>query len=256
LNDLQTKGYKEITLLGQNVNSYRFDNIEQSIDFAALLDLVASAAPDMRIRFATSHPKDMSDEIIQTIARHRNICRHIHLPAQSGSSRILKLMNRGYTRQWYLDRIASIRRILPDCSISTDLFVGFHSETDDDHQQTLALMQEVKFDAAFMFKYSERPGTYAAKKLADNVPEETKVRRLQEIIDLQNHLSTESNCNTIGRIFEVLVEGYSKRSKERMFGRTSQNKIVVFDKTGCRTGEYIMVKITNASSATLQGERI
>ena len=256
LKDLQAKGFKEVSLLGQNVNSYLFNENGQMINFAGLLSLVANAAPEMRIRFSTSHPKDMTDEIIQTIASHNNICNHIHLPVQSGSSRILKLMNRGYTREWYLDRIRAIRKYIPDCSISTDVFSGFHSETEDDHQQTLSLTQEVGFDSAFMFKYSERPGTYASKNLKDDIPEEIKIKRLQEIIDLQNSLSAKSNQQDVGKTVEVLVEGYSKRSKERMFGRTSQNKVVVFDKANSKIGEYIQVKIREASSATLIGCKI
>ncbi|MCD7973316.1 MAG: tRNA (N6-isopentenyl adenosine(37)-C2)-methylthiotransferase MiaB [Candidatus Azobacteroides sp.] len=256
LKDLQKKGFKEVTLLGQNVNSYCFEKDGTAIGFADLLKMVANAAPEMRIRFSTSHPKDMSDEIIRAVAMHPNICNHIHLPVQSGSSKILKLMNRRYTREWYLDRIAAIRKYIPDCGISTDVFAGFHSETEEDHRETLSLMREVGFDSAFMFKYSERPGTYASKNLPDDIPEEIKVKRLQEIIDLQNQLSSESNRKDIGKTFEVLVEGYSKRSKERMFGRTSQNKVVVFDKANSRIGEYIQVRIKDASSATLLGERV
>lgn len=256
LNDLREKGFREITLLGQNVNSYRFEDSGKVIDFADLLSLVANEAPDMRVRFSTSHPKDMSDKIIQTIASHRNICNHIHLPVQSGSSRILHLMNRKYTREWYLDRISAIKKYIPDCGISTDVFSGFHSETEDDHQQTLSLMKEVGFDSAFMFKYSERPGTYAAKNLQDDISEEIKTKRLQEIIELQNQLSAKSNQKDIGKTVEVLVEGYSKRSNDRMFGRTSQNKVVVFDKQNSKIGDYIQVKIKEASSATLIGEKV
>lgn len=255
LADLRAKGFKEVTLLGQNVNSYRFDKDGQTIGFASLLAMVADAAPDMRVRFSTSHPKDMTDEIIQVIAGHKNICNHIHLPVQSGSSRILKLMHRVYTREWYLDRIAAIKKYIPDCGLSTDVFSGFHSETDEDHRQTLSLMREVGFDAAFMFKYSERPGTYASEKLKDDVPDDIKTKRLQEIIDLQNQLSAESNLRDVGKTFEVLVEGYSKRSKDRMFGRTPQNKVVVFDKLDSKIGEYVQVKILSSSSATLLGER-
>ena len=214
------------------------------------------ASPDMRIRFVTSHPKDMSDETLHVIAKYPNICRYIHLPAQSGSSRILKIMNRKYTREWYLDRIAAIRRILPDCAISTDLFCGFHSETEEDYQETLSLMREVGYDSAYLFKYSERPGTYAAKHLEDDVPEEVKVRRLQGMIDLQNKLSEESNLRDVGKTFEVLVEGFSKRSKEQFFGRTSQNKVVIFDKKDIHIGQFVHVKIVNASSATLFGEPV
>ena len=217
---------------------------------------MAQEVPNMRVRFVTSHPKDMSDETLHVIARYPNICRYIHLPAQSGSSRILKIMNRKYTREWYLDRIAAIRRILPDCAISTDLFCGFHSETEEDYQETLSLMREVGYDSAYLFKYSERPGTYAAKHLTDDVPEEVKVRRLQGLIDLQNKLSEESNLRDIGKTFEVLVEGFSKRSREQLFGRTSQNKVVIFDKKNFHVGQFIQVKITGASSATLFGEPI
>ncbi len=250
---LREQGYKEVTLLGQNVNSYLYTDGEEKIDFPALLTMVAEEAPGMRIRFTTSHPKDMSDETLMTIARHDNICNQIHLPAQSGSSRILKAMNRKYTREDYLERIAAIRRIIPDASISTDLFCGFHSETEEDHRETLSLMREVGFDAAFMFKYSERPGTYASKHLTDDVPEEEKVRRLEEIIALQLELSLMQNKKDIGQVAEVLVEGFSKRSREQLFGRTPQNKVVIFDKSGYRVGDKVMVKITDASSATLFG---
>ena len=252
--DLQTKGYKEVTLLGQNVNSYRFANPDgQIIDFAQLLEKVALTAPDMRIRFTTSHPKDMSDKTLETIANYDNICKFIHLPVQSGSNRILKLMNRKYTREWYLDRIAAIRKIVPNASIGTDVFCGFHDETIEDHQQTLSLMREVGFDMAFMFKYSERPGTYAHKHLPDLISEEEKVRRLNEIIELQTQLSLESNEREIGKVVDVLVEGYSKRSTEDMYGRTSQYKTVVFPKGNTRIGEIVQVKILEASSATLKG---
>ena len=253
LESLCSCGFKEVTLLGQNVNSYHFEDERTSLDFAGLLSLVADAAPDMRIRFATSHPKDMSDEIIQVIADRRNICNHIHLPVQSGSSRILKLMHRNYTHERYLERIATIRKHIPDCGITTDVFAGFHSETEEDHQQTLSLMKEVGFDAAFMFKYSERPGTFASKNLKDDVPEEVKIRRLQEIIDLQNQLSAAGNSRDVGKTVEVLTEGFSKRSREQMFGRTPQNKVVVFDKLDYKIGEYVKVKIKSSSSATLIG---
>lgn len=258
--DLQAKGYKELTLLGQNVNSYRYqpsavsDQKPEVIDFPALLAIVAEAVPDMRIRFTTSHPKDMSDRTLETIAAHRNICRFIHLPVQSGSNAVLKAMNRKYTREWYLDRIAAIRRILPDATIGTDVFCGFHGETLEDHQQTLSLMREVGFDTAFMFKYSERPGTYAQKHLPDNIPEEEKVRRLNEIIALQQELSLASNQREIGRVVEVLVEGFSKRSRDDMFGRTSQYKTVVFPRAGRHIGELVQVRITSASAATLLGD--
>ncbi|SEG08973.1 tRNA (N6-isopentenyl adenosine(37)-C2)-methylthiotransferase MiaB [Parabacteroides chinchillae] len=256
IQDMRQKGFKEVTLLGQNVNSYLFEKDGQQITFPVLLEQVALAAPDMRIRFVTSHPKDMSDDTLRVIAAHTNICRYIHLPAQSGSSRMLKVMNRKYTREWYLDRIAAIRRILPDCAISTDLFCGFHSETEEDYQETLSLMREVGYDSAFLFKYSERPGTYASKHLADDVPEEEKVRRLQGMIDLQNKLSEESNLRDIGKEFEVLIEGFSKRSREQLFGRTSQNKVVIFDKRNYHVGQFIKVRILRASSATLFGEPV
>jgi tRNA-2-methylthio-N6-dimethylallyladenosine synthase len=252
--DLQAKGYKEVTLLGQNVNSYRFAEPDgQIIDFAQLLEKVALTAPDMRIRFTTSHPKDMSDKTLETIAKYDNICKFIHLPVQSGSNRILKLMNRKYTREWYLDRIAAIRKIVPNASIGTDVFCGFHDETIEDHQQTLSLMREVGFDMAFMFKYSERPGTYAHKHLPDLISEEEKVRRLNEIIELQTQLSLESNEREIGKVVDVLVEGYSKRSNQDMYGRTSQYKTVVFPKGNTRIGEIVQVRILEASSATLKG---
>ena len=254
IRDMRDKGFKEVTLLGQNVNSYRFERNDEVITFPRLLALVAEEVPQMRVRFTTSHPKDMSDETLEVIAAHDNLCKMIHLPAQSGSDRILKEMNRKYTRAWYLDRIAAIRRILPDCAISTDLFCGFHSETEEDYEQTLSLMREVGYDSAFLFKYSERPGTYASKHLPDDVPEEEKIRRLQGMIDLQNQLSEESNRRDIGKTFEVLIEGFSKRSREQLFGRTSQNKVVIFDKQDLHVGQFIQVKITRASSATLFGE--
>lgn len=253
--DLWQKGYKEVTLLGQNVNSYRFqrDNGE-TVDFADLLEIVANAVPEMRIRFTTSHPKDMSDKTLEAIARHDNLCKFIHLPVQSGSDKILKLMNRKYTREWYLDRIAAIRRILPDATIGTDVFCGFHDETLEDHAETLSLMREVGFDTAFMFKYSERPGTFAQKHLPDNVPEEEKVRRLNEIIALQSQLSLESNLREVGKTVEVLVEGFSKRSHDDMYGRTSQYKTVVFPRNGRHIGEIVHVLVKEASAATLKGE--
>ena len=258
INDMRAKGYKDITLLGQNVNSYRYQSAESggTIDFAGLLDRVATAAPDVRIRFMTSHPKDMSNEMLHVMAAHRNICKYIHLPAQSGSSRMLAVMKRGYTREWYLDRIAAIRRILPGCAISTDLFCGFHSETEQDHMETLSLMREVGYDSAFMFKYSERPGTYAARHLQDDVPEDVKVRRLQEMIALQNELSEASNRRDVGRRFEVLVEGFSKRSRERMYGKTEHNKVVVFDRGGHRIGDFVQVEVEEATSATLIGREV
>ena len=257
--DLQKKGYKEVTLLGQNVNSYRYTHTneqgeEEVIDFSMLLETIAKLVPDMRIRFTTSHPKDMSDRTLEVIAAHQNLCRFIHLPVQSGSNRILKLMNRKYTREWYLDRIAAIRRILPDAAISTDVFCGFHSETVEEHQETLSLMREVGFDSAFMFKYSERPGTHAQKHLPDNISEEEKVRRLNEIIALQTQLSLESNLREVGKTVEVLVEGFSKRSQEDMYGRTSQYKTVVFPREGRHIGELVKVEIMEASAATLKGK--
>ena len=245
-----------MTLLGQNVTSYHFEKDGQTITFPALLRIVAEAVPHMRIRFTTSHPKDMSDETLRVIADTPNVCKHIHLPVQSGSSRILKLMNRKYTREWYLERVAAIRRIIPDCGLSTDIFSGFHSETEEDHQMSLSLMRECAYDSAFMFKYSERPGTYASKHLPDNVPEDVKIRRLNELIELQNRLSAESNAKDVGKTFEVLVEGVSKRSKDQLFGRTQQNKVVVFDRGTHRIGELVQVRITESSSATLKGVEV
>jgi tRNA-2-methylthio-N6-dimethylallyladenosine synthase len=260
LHDLEEKGFKEVTLLGQNVNSYAFRYEEGTpeagrvVDFADLLALVAEAAPTMRIRFSTSNPEDMSDKILESMAAHPNICRHLHLPVQSGSSRILKLMNRKYDRAWYLDRIAAVKRIVPDCGLSTDVFCGFCTETEEDQAETLSLMREVGFDSAFMFKYSERPGTFAARHYKDDVPEEVKIARLTEIINLQNELSRESNLRDVGKTFEVLVEGYSKRSREQMCGRSSQNKMIVFPKGNARPGDLIRVRVNEASSATLLGE--
>ena len=266
--DLRDRGYKEVTLLGQNVNSYRWSAAsaggegDSVIGFPRLLALVAEAVPEMRVRFTTSHPKDMSDDTLHTIARYPNLCRHIHLPVQSGSDRILKLMNRKYTREWYLNRVAAIRSILPDCSITTDIFVGYHDETEEDFRLSLSLMREVGYDSAFMFKYSERPGTYASKHLPDNVAEEEKIRRLNEMIRLQTEISAAQYAQDIGKVYEVLVEGYSKRSREQLCGRTSQNKMVVFDRTlqlpdgtarTFRTGDKVMVRITSSSSATLKG---
>ncbi|MBN2659860.1 MAG: tRNA (N6-isopentenyl adenosine(37)-C2)-methylthiotransferase MiaB [Tannerellaceae bacterium] len=253
LRDMRDKGFREVTLLGQNVNSYSFQKEDEQITFPMLLEKVALEAPDMRIRFTTSHPKDMSDDTLKVMAKYPNLCKHIHLPAQSGSSRILQVMNRKYTREWYLDRIASIRRILPDCAISTDLFSGFHSETQEEYEETLSLMREVGYDSAFMFKYSERPGTFAAKNLEDNIPEDEKIRRLQGMIDLQNKLSEESNLRDVGKVFEVLVEGFSKRSREQLFGRTGQNKVVIFDKQNFKVGQFVSVRVTGATSATLFG---
>ena len=255
IHDLEARGYKELTLLGQNVNSYKFTAEDGTVvDFPALLEIVAKAVPGMRIRFTTSHPKDMSDRTLEVIAQYPNLCKFIHLPVQSGSNHILKLMNRKYTREWYLDRIAAIRRILPEATIGTDVFCGFHDETLEDHAQTLSLMREVGFDTAFMFKYSERPGTFAQKNLPDNISEEEKVRRLNEIIALQNQLSLESNKRDIGKTFEILVEGYSKRSHEDMYGRTSQYKTVIIPREGRHIGEFVNVRILSCSAATLIGE--
>ena len=257
LADLRAKGFKEVTLLGQNVNSYNYKDAEgNTTDFASLLAMVAEAAPDMRVRFTTSHPKDMSDEIIATIARYPNVCNHIHLPVQSGSNSVLKDMNRRYTREWYLDRIAAIRRAIPDCGISTDMFTGFYNETEDDFQLTLDLMREVGFDASFMFKYSERPGTMASKHMPDNVPEDVKIDRLNRMIALQNELSLESNRKDIGKEFDVLVEGVSKRSKEQFVGRTQQNKTCVFPRGNYRIGDIVNVRVLEVSSATLICELI
>jgi len=294
IKDLQYKGFKEVTLLGQNVNSYLYVPLagadlqsvpnkegtsyklapaketirhelqtraseegradEETVTFPKLLQLIAEKFPEMRIRFTTSHPKDMSDAIIETMAAYPNICNHIHLPVQSGSNEILQLMNRKYTREWYLERIATIRRMIPDCGITTDLFCGFHGETEENHRETLSLMREVMFDAAFMFKYSERPGTHASKHLLDNISEEVKIARLNEIIEEQNKLSALSNQKDVGREFEVLAEGVSKRSKEQLFGRTQQNKVVVFPRGNHKIGDLVRVKITEVTSATLIGE--
>lgn len=256
--DLRDKGYKELTLLGQNVNSYNGllnwqDDKSEMVKFPQLLRMVAQAAPEMRIRFTTSHPKDMSDETLQTIAEEPNICHHIHLPVQSGSDRILKLMNRRYTREWYLDRVKAIRSIIPDCALSTDIFVGYCSETEEDHQLSLSLMEECEFDSAFMFKYSERPGTYASKHFPDDVPEEIKIRRLNELIALQNEKSALCNKRCIDKEFDVLLEGVSKRSHDQLFGRTSQNRVVIVDRNELHIGETVHVKITESSSATLKG---
>ncbi|MDD2606732.1 tRNA (N6-isopentenyl adenosine(37)-C2)-methylthiotransferase MiaB [Lascolabacillus sp.] len=256
LKNMQMKGFREVILLGQNVNSYRYKDGDTKVDFHDLLAMVAEAAPEMRIRFTTSHPWDMNDETLETIAKYKNLANYIHLPVQSGSSRMMKLMNRRYNREWYMERIAAIKRIIPDCGISTDIMCGFHSETEEDHQETLSLMKEVGFDSAFMFKYSQRPGTYAAKKLEDNVPEDVKTRRLQEIIDLQLELSRASNERDMNKEFEVLIEGFSKRSREQLFGRNEQNKVVIFDKKNHRIGQFVKVKITGFTSATLFGETV
>ena len=256
--DLRDKGYKEVTLLGQNVNSYKLDGLDnlEVLDFPALLRRVALEVPEMRVRFTTSHPKDMSDETLRVIAEMPNVCKHIHLPVQSGSDRILKLMNRKYTREWYMDRVNAIRRIIPDCGLSTDIFVGYHSETEEDHQLSLSLMREVGYDSAFMFKYSERPGTYASKHLPDDVAEEEKIRRLNELIALQTEMSAIQNKKDEGKEFDVLVEGFSKRSREQLCGRTEQNKMVVFPKAGHHIGETVRVRITGSTSATLLGEAV
>lgn len=257
LKDLREKGFKEVTLLGQNVNSYRFEAEDGKVtDFTALLELVALEAPKMRIRFTTSYPTDMTDDTLEMIAKYDNLCKFIHLPVQSGSTRMLGIMKRKYDRELYLDRIAAIKRIIPGCGLSTDIMCGYHSETEEDQQETLSLMKEVGFDSAFMFKYSERPGTYAAKKLEDNISEDIKIDRLQQIINLQNELSLESNKQDVGKTFEVLVEGFSKRSKEQLFGRSSQNKVIIFDKGNHRIGEFVKVKVTGNTSATLFGEAL
>ena len=257
--DLRDRGFKEVTLLGQNVNSYsverRTDSGEYRTNrFPDLLRRVAEEAPDMRIRFTTSHPKDMSDETLHVIAEMPNVCKHIHLPVQSGSDRILKLMNRKYTRQWYLDRVKAIRTIIPNCGLSTDIFVGYHSETEEDHQLSLSLMREVGYDSAFMFKYSERPGTYASKHLPDDVPEEVKIRRLNELIALQTDISARQNKKDEGKVFDVLIEGFSKRSHEQLMGRTEQNKAVIMPKADRHIGETVSVRITGSTSATLFSE--
>ena len=254
--DLQSKGYKEVTLLGQNVNSYRFEGPDGIVTFPMLLRLVGESFPHMRVRFTTSHPKDMSDETLHVIAEVPNVCKHIHLPVQSGSDRILKLMNRHYDRKWYMERVAAIRNIIPDCGLSTDIFCGFHSETEEDHQMSLSLMEECAYDAAFMFKYSEREGTYASKHLEDDIPEEVKIRRLNEIIALQNRLSAEANARAVDKEYEVLVEGVSKRSRDQLFGRTEQNRVVVFNRGNHHIGELVNVKITASTSATLIGEEV
>ncbi len=253
VHDLNDRGFKEVTLLGQNVNSYQGN---EGNSFPQLLRRVAETAPGMRVRFTTSHPKDMSDETLHVIAEMPNVCRHIHLPVQSGSNRILQLMNRKYTREWYLDRVAAIRRIIPDCGLSTDIFVGYCSETEEDHQLSLSLMREVGYDSAFMFKYSERPGTYASKHLPDDVPEEIKIRRLNELIALQTEMSALQNKKDEEHEFDVLVEGFSKRSRQQLCGRTEQNKMVVFDKGQHHIGETVRVRITSSTSATLLGEEV
>ena len=256
--DLEARGFKEVTLLGQNVNSYSgtlaaADGTSRQVLFPELLRMVARAVPQMRVRFTTSHPKDMSDDTLHAIAEEPNICRQIHLPVQSGSNRILGLMNRKYTREWYLERVAAIRRIIPGCGLSTDIFAGYCSETEEDHQQSLSLMRECAYDSAFMFKYSERPGTWASKHLPDDIPEETKIRRLNELIALQNELSAESNRRDVGHEFEIIVEGVSKRSRDQLFGRTEQGKVVIIDRGQWRIGDRVRVRVTESSSATLKG---
>lgn len=253
---LAKEGYKEITLLGQNVNSYNWQHKENTTNFSKLLDEAASKNPTLRFRFATSHPKDLSDEIIKTMARHPNICKHIHLPVQSGSSKILKKMNRKYSREWYTNRIDAIKKHLPDAEITTDIMTGFCSETEEDHQETLSLMKYVQYDYAYMFKYSERPGTKAAQNMEDDVPEETKKRRLNEIIDLQTKISEKNKLETIGKSFEVLIEGTSKKSEDEHFGRNSQNQVVVFPKNDEKIGDIVEVKIEKATPATLIGKKV
>ncbi len=254
--DLSRRGFKEVTLLGQNVNSYRYESTEGTVDFPALLSKVAESVPNMRVRFTTSHPKDMSDRTIDVIAAYPNICNHIHLPVQSGSNSVLKAMNRKYTREWYLDRIRAIRSRIPDCGISTDLFTGFHNESEEDFMETLSLMREAAFDSAFMFKYSERPGTLASREMPDNVPEEVKIDRLNRMIALQNELSAASNARDVGKVFEVLVEGPSKRSRDQLMGRTAQNKAVVFPRGNFKTGDLVKVRVIGSSSATLLCEAV
>ena len=251
------QGYKEVTLLGQNVNSYRWkDEAGQTVGFPELMERVALVSPQLRVRFATSHPKDLSDELLQVMARHDNICRCIHLPVQSGNNRMLKLMNRHYTVEWYLDRVAAIRRYLPDCSITTDVIAGFCSETEEEHQDTLRLFRQVGYDYAYMFKYSLRPDTYAAKHLTDDIPDEVKTRRLEEIIALQGEIALENNRREVGRTYEVLVEGTSRRSKEQLFGRNSQNKVLVFDRGDAKPGDYVKVEVTDCTAATLLGKMV
>ena len=250
------QGYKEVTLLGQNVNSYRFSSNGREVDFPELMHRVAEISPLLRVRFATSHPKDLSDKLLEVMASHSNICKCIHLPVQSGSDRMLKLMNRHYDSAWYLDRIAAIRRYMPDCSITTDVIAGFCTETEEEHQMTLEMFRKVRYDYAYMFKFSMRTDTYAAKHLQDDIPEAEKTRRLEEIIALQGEIALENNRKEIGKTFEVLVEGESHRSKEQLFGRNSQNKVIVFDRGDAKPGQYIMVKVTDCTAATLKGVRV
>lgn len=257
LDHMKELGYREVTLLGQTVNSYNYTAADGEVyDFPRLLDLLATRAPKMRIRFTSPHPKDMTDETIAMMAKHPNICKHIHLPLQSGSNTVLKHMKRGYTREWFLDRVAKIRELIPDCGISTDIFCGFHGEGEAEFQETLDIMKKIRFDSAFLFKYSERPGTYAAKRLEDNVPEEVKLDRLQRMIDLQQEIQEESNKNDIGKEFEVLIEGFSKKSREQYYGRTQQNKVVVFDKKNYKIGQFVHVVVDEVSSATLLGHTL
>lgn len=256
LNDLESNGFKEVTLIGQNVNSYFYETIPERVTFDKLLERVASQFPGIRIRFSTNHPKDLSDDVLRVMAKYNNICRSIHLPVQSGSSLVLKAMNRAYTREWYLGRIKAIRTFVPDCAVSTDIMVGFCGETEADHRETISMMEEVQYDFAFMFKYSDRPGTYASKKMNDDVPEEVKVRRLNEVIELQNKISSESKKNDIGKTFEVLVEGVSKKSADEMFGRNSQNKVIVFPGIHNKPGDFVHVMVEKATSATLIGKII
>ncbi len=257
LEEMRRLGYREVTLLGQTVNSYRYEAPDgEVVDFPKLLELLATTAPNMRIRFTSPHPKDMTDETIQVMAKYPNICKHIHLPLQSGSNTVLKAMRRGYTREWFLNRVAKIRQLIPECGISTDIFCGFHAEGEEQFEETLSIMREIRFDSAFLFKYSERPGTYAAKHLEDHVPEEVKLERLQRMIDLQQEIQAESNKKDIGKEFTVLVEGFSKKSREQYYGRTQQNKVVVFDKKEHHIGEFVRVVVDEVSSATLLGHAI
>ncbi|NJO91065.1 MAG: tRNA (N6-isopentenyl adenosine(37)-C2)-methylthiotransferase MiaB [Chloroflexia bacterium] len=250
--ELIDMGYKEVTLLGQNVDKYNWNKGE--VNFAQLLEMTAQLSPQLRVRFSTSYPQDMTDEVLHTIAKYDNVCNYIHLPVQSGSTRILEKMKRGYSREWYMDRISAIKRIIPDCAISSDFIAGFCTETEEDHQDTLSIMEWVGYDYSYMFKYSERPNTFAARKFDDDVPDEVKSHRLSEIIELQNRLSLESNQRDVGKTFEVLIEGTSKKSDDRLFGRNSQNKVIVFDKGNHQIGDYVMVKVNECSSATLLGE--
>lgn len=256
--EMQALGYREVTLLGQSVNSYSYTDPETGVvtDFPALLELLATTAPGIRIRFTSPHPKDMTDATIAMMAKYPNICRHVHFPLQSGSNEVLKRMHRGYTKEWYLDRVRKIKELIPDCAISADIICGFCGETEEDFLETLAVMEEVPFDSAFMFKYSNRPGTLASKKMADDVPEEVKLERLARMIDLQQKLSLESNLRDVGKTFEVLIEGFSKKSRDQYYGRTSQNKVLVFDKKDHRIGDYVTAVVDEATSATLLGHTL